>query len=256
MYLLINFAYRVSVSHLERGEILDFCVETFFEFLDCLFAVNNAIGYHLFQLVVVIFQICKYLLFQIFQSEQQLWISLFVFPEILNWLSVQEVKKSFVHVKSVCWKQKIWQEVLLFYGFHDALQILDSLDFPFDYNFVVFVIICRNLLIDDDVCWWDFLFFLENGMIFELLKSNSSLWIKDENFRKEVAPNNLLFFRLKNDNWLVFLHVLDKVETFRALDLNIVENVDTFEGEIPAEQIVKKYAQRPDISLFIILHAS
>jgi hypothetical protein len=93
-------------------------------------------------------------------------------------------------------------------------------------------------------------------MIFELLKSNSSLWIKDENFRKEVAPNNLLFFRLKNDNWLVFLHVLDKVETFRALDLNIVENVDTFEGEIPAEQIVKKYAQRPDISLFIILHAS
>lgn len=79
-------------------------------------------------------------------------------------------------------------------------------------------------------------------MIFEFLESNSSLWIEDENLRKEIAPNDLLFFGFKNNGWLVFLHILDKVETFCALDLNIIENVDAFEGKIPAEQVVEKYA--------------
>ena len=79
-------------------------------------------------------------------------------------------------------------------------------------------------------------------MIFEFLEGNSSLWIEDENLRKEIAPNDLLFFGFKNNGWLVFLHILDKVETLCALDLNIIENVDTFEGKIPTKQVVEKYA--------------
>jgi hypothetical protein len=79
-------------------------------------------------------------------------------------------------------------------------------------------------------------------VIFELLEGDSSLWIEDENLRKEIAPNDLLFFRFKNDGRFVFLHILDKVKTFCALDLNIIENVDTFERKIPTEQVVEKYA--------------
>ncbi len=79
-------------------------------------------------------------------------------------------------------------------------------------------------------------------MIFELLEGNSSFWIEDENLRKEIAPNDLLFFGFKNKGRLVFLHILDKVKTFCALDLNIIENVDTFEGKIPTKQVVEKYS--------------
>jgi hypothetical protein len=91
-------------------------------------------------------------------------------------------------------------------------------------------------------------------MIFELLESDSGLRVQGKNLLKKVTPDNLLFFWLKNNRWFVFLHVLNKVETLSTFYLDIIQDIDSLEGKIPTEKIVKKHPQRPDICLLIILH--
>ena len=143
---------------------------------------------------------------------------------------------------------------MLYYGFHDALQILNSHNFPLNYDFIVLFIVCGHLFIYGIGRGWDFLLLPEYRMIFELLESDSGLRVQGKNLIKKVTPDNLLFFWLKTNRWFVFLHVLNKVETLCAFYLNIVQNIDSLEGKIPTKKIVKKHPQRPDIRLLIILH--